>query len=181
MIDLPDFYDADLLEQIAINLFYGWGYNFYRVENLLRADDQLIRGRVAALLGAARDCVAAAEAVWRRDHLRTPTRDKPRPDPDAVAGAQTLERLAAAIGALAGQITAQPVPEGDRMTQRYREEGETLARLIACDKPLVAQAEVLRSLLDGQTGRWMIDNAGGLEAGLGAMAKTLRERQAVLA
>ena len=39
----PGFYDTDALTEIAINLFHGWGYNFYRVENQLRADDQLIR------------------------------------------------------------------------------------------------------------------------------------------
>jgi hypothetical protein len=30
---------------LATNLFYGWGYNFYRIENQLRADDQMIRSR----------------------------------------------------------------------------------------------------------------------------------------
>ena len=31
------------IAQTASLLFYGWGYNFYRVENQLRADDLLIR------------------------------------------------------------------------------------------------------------------------------------------
>ena len=30
------FYNVDALEKVAINLFYGWGYNFYRQENQMR-------------------------------------------------------------------------------------------------------------------------------------------------
>jgi hypothetical protein len=37
------FYDAGALRQVATNLLYGWGYNFYRIENQLRADDRLVR------------------------------------------------------------------------------------------------------------------------------------------
>ena len=47
------FYDLGPLEEIAVNLFHGWGYNFYRFENQLRADDQLIRSKVGAILGSA--------------------------------------------------------------------------------------------------------------------------------
>lgn len=178
---LPAFFEADALEQVAINLFYGWGYNFYRAENQLRADDQIVRARVTALLGAARECVVAAESTFRRERLPPPSRAAPRPDPQAVAGAQMLERVGGAIGALIGQVVAQPVPEGDRMTQRRRSEGDTLERLIACDKPLVGQAETLRALLDAQPAAWMIENAADLTVALDLIGKTLRERQAVLA
>jgi len=56
------FYDAGALRQIATNLFYGWGYNFYRVENQLRADDQLVRSKAASLLGIAMASVETARA-----------------------------------------------------------------------------------------------------------------------
>ena len=92
----------------------------------MRADDQLIRSKVGVLLGSARKSVETAEADYRREFLPPPSREKPRPDAAAVAGAQALERLSHAIGAVAGLITAQPVPENDRMTQRYRQEAETL-------------------------------------------------------
>src|SRR5271154_76989 len=97
---MPGFYDVDALGQIAINLFYGWGYNFYRLENQLRADDQLIRAKVGFLLGSARKSVETAERDYRREFLPPPSREKPRPDPEAVSGAQTLERLSKAIGAV---------------------------------------------------------------------------------
>jgi hypothetical protein len=174
------FYDAGPLEQIAVNLFYGWGYNFYRLENMMRADDLLVRSKVGWLLGRARDSVETAESAYRRTFLPPPSRAKPLPDPSAVAGAQTLEKLSHDIGALEGQIRAQPVPETDRMTQVYRQEADTLARLADCDRRLAGQAELLRQTLEGKDGAWMIENLATIGEGLGAIGATLRDRQAVL-
>jgi len=174
------FYDVDALERIAINLFNGWGYNFYRQENQLRADDQVIRSKVGMILGWARKSVENSERDYRRDFFPAPSREKPRPDPQAVAGAQAIERLSKAIGALQGLITAQPVPENDRMTQRYRQEAETLQQLVASDQKLAGQSELLRSILDGKNGAWLIENMPALQDGLNAIGETLRARQMIL-
>jgi hypothetical protein len=175
-----DFDDLDALEKIAVNLFYGWGYNSYRLENQLRADDLTVRAKVGWLLGQARANVETAESDYRRVHLPPPTRAKPRPDADAIAGAQTLERLSQEVGALEGQIRAQPVPETDRMTQRYRHEASTLQQLLECDMALVGRAELLRQMLDKQDGAWMIDKAATIRAGIKAIETSLRGRQAAL-
>jgi hypothetical protein len=115
------FYDVGMLDQTAINLFYGWGYNFYRLENQLRADDLIVREKVCWLLGLVRAAVEAAQSAYRRAHLPPPSRARPLPDAAAVASAQALEALSGEIGSLEGVIRALPVPEGDRMTQRYRQ------------------------------------------------------------
>lgn len=174
------FYDVGPLEKVAINLFYGWGYNFYRKENQLRADDLLIRSKVGWLLGSARKSVETAEQEYRREFLPPPSRDKPRQDAGAVAKAQNLERLSRAIGALLGQISAQPTPENDRMTQRYRQEAETLQRLIESDHKLVGQAELLRSMVAQKNGTWLIENIAALQEGLAAIGETLASRQLLL-
>jgi len=177
---MPDFYDLDALSKVAVNLFYGWGYNFYRVENQLRADDLLVRAKIGWLLGRAQGSVTAAESAYRREFLPPPSRAKPRPDPEAVAGAQAIERIGQAITAMEGQVRAQPVPENDRMTQLYRREAETLARLFVTDQKLTGQAELLREMLDGKDGRWIIGNVTVIGEGLKAMSETLAERQALL-
>ena len=174
------FYDVGVVEKLAINLFYGWGYNFYRQENQLRADDQLIRSKVGVLLGSARKSVETAERAYRLEFLPPPSREKPRPDAGAVANAQDMERLSKAIGAIQGLITAQPVPENDRMTQRYRQEAGTLQQLAQSDHQLAGQAELLRSMLDGKGGLWLVENMSDLQDGIAAINETLRQRQLLL-
>ena len=145
------FYDACADEKLVITLFNGWGYNFYRAENQLRADDLMVRAQVSEMLGAARAGVEAAEAAFRREHLPPPSRERPRPDPAAVLRAHALEVLGGRIGALEGQIRALPVPETDRMTQRLRDERATLEALLQADRAMVAGAARLRGLLsDGR-------------------------------
>lgn len=172
--------DTDEIDQLAINLFYGWGYNFYRIENQLRTDDLLIRSKVGWLLASARAAVETAESAYRRTFLPPPSRAQPRHDPEATAGAQALERLSHAIGAVEGQIRAQPVPENDRMIERHRQEATTLASLLAIDRRLVGQAEKLRSAIDGKDGGWLIEHGAVALDGLAALAETVRERQAIL-
>jgi hypothetical protein len=177
---MTGFYDLGPLSQIAVNLFYGWGYNFYRKENQLRADDLLIRAQVGALLQHSRAAVETAESAYRRAFIPPPSRAQPRPDPQAVANAQTLEKLSHDIGALDGQIRALPVPENDRMTQRYRNEADTLAKLGQIDEQLAGQAELLRQTLQGRDGAWILENQPIIAEGLTAIAATLRTRQAAL-
>jgi hypothetical protein len=174
------FYDAGALKQIAVNLFYGWGYNFYRAENQLRADDQLVRSKAASLLGNAMASVDAAENAYRREFLPAPTRAKPFPDVAAVEAAQKLERLARAIGALEASIQQQPVPENDRMTQRYRQEAQTLQVLMGHDERLVGQCELVRTMVNGLDGGAILKIVPDLEAGLEAIRATLHSRANVL-
>jgi hypothetical protein len=177
---MPGFYDAGALRQVATNLFYGWGYNFYRIENQLRADDQLVRTKATWLLGMAMSSVGAAETEFRREFLPAPSRAKPLPDAEAVSSAQKLERLARDIGALEALIQQQPTPENDRMTQRYRQEAPTLRNLIGYDEQLVGQCELLRSKVSSQNGSSILKSLPELQTGLEAIRDTLRKREAVL-
>lgn len=172
----PGFTDAEGPERVAITLFYGWGYNFYRLENLLRADDLLVRQKTGGLLAEARGSVEAVESAYRRTHLPPPSRAKPRPDAAAVAAAQTLERMSHDIGVLEGRVRAQPVPETDRMSQWYRDEAETLLRLRDHDLGLVSRAESLRALVAGRDGAWLIENERLVGDSLAQIAETLRMR-----
>jgi hypothetical protein len=174
------FYDEGALRQAAINLFHGWGYNFYRQENQLRADDQLVRSKAEWLLGVAVSNVESAEAGYRQEFFGTPTRAKPFPDAAVVAAAQRIERLGKSISALKGRIQAQPVPENDRMTQRYRNEADTLKALIDVDERLVGQCALLNTMLDACNGNAILEMQAPLEEGLTAIQSTLRQRENVL-
>ena len=45
VLSTTGFYEPGALRHVAINLFYGWGYNFYRKENQLRAARRGVRAR----------------------------------------------------------------------------------------------------------------------------------------
>lgn len=146
---------AGPVKQVLSNLFYGWGYNFYRKENQLRADDLLIRAKVSEMLGVMRAHLAALERDWRREHLPAPTREHPFPDAAAVATAQGLQRVQQGIESLETKVRTAPVPEMDRVTQRHVNERDALERLAAVDGELVLAAksalDVVAGLLDPAT------------------------------
>jgi hypothetical protein len=164
---LVPFYRANGLEQIAINLFYGWGYNFYRLENQLRMDDLLIRSKVSELLSQARSDVVNAELAYRREHLPPPTRDNPFPDAQAVKTAKAIQAAADAISAVEGVIRHAPAPENDRMWQRYRSEADTLMRLGQADTQMVGIAAALSKETREGGSTWIMehraDNVGAAE------------------
>lgn len=135
---------AGALKQVASNLFYGWGYNFYRDENKLRADDLMVRGKVSDLLGDARAHIAELEAVYRREHLPPPTREHPVPDAAALATVRQAGEVVRTLEALETRIRNAAVPEMDRINQRHRIERDTLQQLVAADGELVEAVTGLR-------------------------------------
>jgi hypothetical protein len=174
------FYQTDELERLAINLFYGWGYNFYRQENQLRADDLLVRQKISGLLGDARSQLEAAQSAWRREHIPPPSRAHPLPDPAAVAAARQLEALSAAVGQMEATIRSLPVPEADRMIQLYRDEAPTLQALGACDRGMVGLAEALRATLAGHDAAWVLENRSQIQEALDLLAQRVQERRDLL-
>ena len=97
-----------------------------------------------------------------------------------MAKAQGLEAIGRDIGALIGRVQAQPVPANDRMTERYRDEAETLDFLRDHDRLLVGQAALLRSLVEGLDGTTLLAQATEIAEGLAALRRTLEERAAGL-
>jgi hypothetical protein len=176
----PRFHDAPLLKRLADNLYHGWGYNFYRAENHLRADDQLIRQKVGWLLGRAREQLEHALAAYRRAHIPLPTRAKPLPDPDALAAAARIEELATLVGALEGSVRTLPVPENDRMTQRLRGERETLSRLCDYDSHLIGRAQLFLDQVDSQDPEQILANLATLRDAIALMKQGVQERQTLL-
>ncbi|WP_329740503.1 hypothetical protein [Dyella sp. A6] len=141
--------EAGATEQVLSNLFYGWGYNFYRRENQLRADDLLIRGKLSDLLGESRAHLAALEATFRREHLPPPSREHPFPNPSAVTQAQALHRLQQDIEQFETTVRTAAVPEMDRIHQRHRDEAGTLQALVSIDGAMVQAVLSLRSAISG--------------------------------
>ena len=177
---MPGFDDIGSLEKIALPRLNGWGHGSYLDKGQFRADLLIIRNQVGLLFGAARKSVEAAEREYRREHLPPPSREKPRQDPAAVAAAQSLERLAKAIGALQVALHNQPVPGTDKSNDRYRQDAATLKSLMEAEQMLTGQAELLRTTVESRAGAWLIENLADVQEGVAAITETLRQRQLLL-
>lgn len=171
---------GETLRQFAVNLFYGYGYNFYRDENQLRSDDQRIRRMVSELLQRARKALSEAESRYRRDKFPPPSREEPFPPAALQANARRLEALAMDVSALDGQIAHLPVPENDFMTQRFRNEAENLRRLSEKDVELVGKAQALAQIVEEQSLDEIIGQADRIEAAIRTIKAALLERQTLL-
>jgi hypothetical protein len=175
------FYDVSYIEELAINAFYGWGYNFYKVENQLRQDDLRVRTRASYLLGRAKDAIEMINGDYRRTCLPPPTKDNPNFDQTALENARTLERLSRSISLLESKIRSLPTPATDRMTQRYRQEAETLAELIRLDQRMIGQlVNLLNGIEENRNAEWLFENESGIKAGLSAVEATINSRQTFL-
>lgn len=173
---MTDFYDVGALGQVGINLFHGYGYNFYKLENQLRSDDQKVRTLVSQLLARVQKAVSAAEGTFRRERIPAPTRTDPFPPAEILADARRLEVMVAAIGGIEGQVRHAPVPGNDRMTQLYRNERETLRALMETDQLLIGQAETLRAIVEGKGPDEILASRPDIETGMAAIVQTLAGR-----
>jgi hypothetical protein len=131
---------AGPIKQTAVLLFYGWGYNFYRVENQLRADDLLVRSKVCGILAEARASLGALETAYRRFNLPPPTREAPFPDRAKTDQARLIARCGAAIEKIATVIQTAPTPTSDLVWLRHRTERGLLEVLEGIDVRLVDEA-----------------------------------------
>lgn len=138
---------AGPIKRAAVLLFNGWGYNFYREANKLRADDLLVRAKVTDILAQARMRLHAMEMEFRREYLPPLTRERPLPDAASVAQAKRIERCGGAIESVATQIMAAPAPANDMVWLRHRNERGILEILQAIDLRLTDDAIALHDMI----------------------------------
>ena len=176
-----DFDDLDALEKIAVNLFYGWGYNFYRLENQLRADDLTVRAKVGWLLGQARANVETAESAYRRAFIcrrrrarkAAPGRRRGRGRADAGKDFARDRRAGGADSRAAGSRER-------RMTATLSTGGVDAAEASRMRHGAGGPGRDAAPNAGQKDGAWMVDKAATIREGLKAIEASLRSRQAAL-
>jgi hypothetical protein len=136
---------ADLDESIRRTwnlLLNGWGFNWYRLDNQLRADDVLLRNRVRGDLDTACARLREVEAAFRRRHLPAPTRANPFPDPEKLRAANAIASLRERVAATETQVRGSPMPPNDRIWAAHRDHEATL------DTRLIGTAHDMAACLD---------------------------------
>lgn len=169
---------AGPIKQTAVLLFYGWGYNFYREENKLRADDLLIRNKVAGILADARAMLKGLEDSWRREHLPPPTREQPFADRASTEQARRIARAGTLIEEVATAIKNAATPTNDKVWIRHRSERGLLEILQGIDVGMTDAAVAFHDAVVGWDLQTVSDPAieQAMAAALGPLKAFVRER-----
>jgi hypothetical protein len=174
------FYDVGAIRKVAINLFYGWGYNFYRLENQQRSTDLLVRAKAGEFLNQAVSDMTAAETAYRRLNIPEPSRANPFPPADVVNKAIEINQFSKEIQALEGNIRAAPTPENDRMWQMHRGEAKTLQSLLDADAEMVGIAVTLRDTVANKSVEELLEFKTTIIDGIAALKSAVRHRHETL-
>jgi len=149
--------------RLLSNLFYGCGYNFYRCEHELQADDLLIRGKLSQLLGESRMHLVSLQTAFARKHL--PGRDGGPANPGAVEMGRVLERAQRELQAMEMAVASAAAPEVGRIRRHDREAGGALAKLVALD------GEALLALVTLRDAIARFDNGAVAAVGVGSLLR----------
>ena len=139
MSTLPDEHSA--LYKTWVMLLNGSGYNWYRKDNQLRADDLLVRERAGHFILEAAKKLQEQEAAFAREYLPPPTRENPFPPDDKLATHALIRRTRQELLALEARIRGLSAPPTDRIWQRHRTEVDVLENLGRRDVQLVGLAK----------------------------------------
>ena len=166
-----------------VMLLNGYGYNWYKLDNQLRADDLLIRARASEHLEAAVSRLRAIEAAYRRKYLPPPTRQHPDPDPEHLAAVRQVHDIAERVAEIDTRLRGAVVPPEDKIWQRHRDELDTLWRLSECDVVLVGAAKELAGIVAELPLDAAVDAEaeGRIDRQRGYLALALKQRDDLLA
>lgn len=175
--------EDDPLYRIGVMLINGYGYNWYRLDNQMRADDLLVRSRVSEHLTNALARLRDLEGRYRRKFLPPPTREHPDPDPAHLAAARQYRAVEDRIGEVDTRVRGAAVPPNDRIWQRHRNELDTLAKLGNCDVTMLGGAKQLADFVGGLPADTAIDLASEqqIDALLAQLSGVLARRADILA
>ena len=120
------------LYRIGVMLLNGYGYNWYRLDNQMRADDLLVRSRASEHLESAAARLRDLEGRYRRKYLPPPSRDHPDPDPQHLAAVRHFRSVAElpADAALDPAVDQQIDEHLGRLAEGLTRRGEILAVLV---------------------------------------------------
>jgi hypothetical protein len=135
--------DHSRLYRIGVMLLNGYGYNWYRLDNRMRADDLLVRSRASDHLASAAARLRDLERGYRRKYLPPPSRERPNPDPQHLAVVRQFRAIEDRITEIDTRLRGGAVPPNDKIWLRHRNEIDTLQRLGECDAILAASAKEL--------------------------------------
>ena len=173
--------DDAISKELEIVLL-GCGFNFYRIQNQLRADDLLVRQKAGAFFGHAATRMEQLAQQFQRTCIPAPSRENPYPSADLMARLTALRNVRQRIMDQGTCIQGLPAPAQDKIWRRLRDEEDLLQSLLRADAAmlrLAAEVESQAQLLTAEA--WKSPGAGDtLNATLDGWDATIRQRQDLL-
>jgi hypothetical protein len=129
----------------------------YTEKGRLRADDLLIRERVARRLAEAAARLRDLASQWRADRIPPSTRENPFPSAEAMAPLRQADRLGKDIDDVATAVRGLPLLPEDKVWDRVRRLG--LDELLQFDWALISEADALAVQLAAAADLAAVDHA----------------------
>ena len=142
LLDARDPSGDPVVEGVRL-LMSAFGYDFYDARNVARANDQLVRAKVAGILADAGRALARLEFAYREEFCPPPSRAQPFPPADVTKPLKTLERTMRRLADVETAIRTAETPATDMIWFRVRSERWMLEKLLACDVGLAVTATEL--------------------------------------
>ncbi len=173
--------DPAISEELE-HLMLGGGFNYYRIENQLRADDLLVRQRAGASLGLAAAKLGQLAEQFQRTCMPAPTRDCPYPPAEVMEQLNALRRLRQRIITSNSLLQGLSCPAQDKIWRRLRDEQTLLNSLLQADIAMLRQASELEQQVQALTAQgWKSPDAGAaIESACDRWDQTIRARQQLL-
>jgi hypothetical protein len=172
----------DALIQELEHLMLGYGFNFYRTENQLRADDLLIRQRAGTSLGQAAAHLEQLSQQFQRICIPAASREHPYPPAELMERLNKLRRLRQRIMDQTSALHGMSAPAQDKIWQRLRNEQILLHTLLQADIALLQLAAEVEQTTQGLSAESRKSSQAGMPllAVLDRWDLAIRERQDLL-
>jgi hypothetical protein len=173
--------DDPIFKELEL-LLLGCGFNSYRIENQMRADDLLVRQKGGAWLGLAAARLEQLAEEFQRSCMPAPTRQQPYPPAGLMDRLNALRLVRQRVLDQELFIQGLSAPAQDKIWRRLRDEAALLSSLLQADAAMLREAaEVQRQVESLSAEAWKSPDAGNpLKATLDGWDAAVRARQDLL-
>jgi hypothetical protein len=148
--------------------------DIYSTKGRLRADDLLVRERVARSLGAGSERLRDLASQWRADRVPPSTRENPFPSAEVMEPLRQADRLGVDIESVSTSVRGLPLLPEDKVWDRVGRAG--LDELLQFDWALVSEADELAAVLADAADLAAVDQAG-VRQRLRALTEIIADRR----
>lgn len=166
---------------LLVNLLSAYGYNLYEGKNRARADDLVVREKVAGDLADAAAALRTLRTAYQKRFIPPPSRENPSPPPERMAALRAIADLQERLSDLEVRVRGMSVPTQDRVWEKFRGERGMLNQLILHDYNLAAPSVTVRERCRSiHPPDWNEDVEGALGEAIDQIESAARERASLL-